>query len=129
VGSVGRLFHVIGMVLAAYSVQWERGGKTSLASLLHGGRFVLSAEQRAKRIIKVTREADITLCKGFWNLSEEGLYYVSPSAKLLVFCLEITLIVRRFKIDSGRVSDTDPPHKTKMVPDRNCRQCSARRWP
>ena len=43
---------------------------------LHSGRFILSAEQRAKRIVQVTRQADISLCKGFWNLSEEGLYYV-----------------------------------------------------
>ena len=88
---MGRVFHVIGIVLATYSVRWERGGTTSLASLLHSGeprgamskilphllgRFLLSAEQRAKRIIKVTREADISFCKGFWNLSEQGLYHV-----------------------------------------------------
>jgi hypothetical protein len=75
--SIGRVFHVIGIVLATYSVRWERGNTTSIASILHSGRFLLSAEQRARRIIKVTREADISLCKGFWNLTEEGLYYVS----------------------------------------------------
>jgi hormone-sensitive lipase len=30
----------------------------------------LSPEQRAKQIIKVTREANIEFCRGFWNLSE-----------------------------------------------------------
>ena len=72
--SIGRVFHFIGIVLATYSVRWEKG--TSWASLLHSGRLMLSPERRAKRIIKVTREADISFCKGFWNMSEEGLYYV-----------------------------------------------------
>jgi hypothetical protein len=44
VASVGRVFHVIGIVLAAYSVRWERGGGTSLASLLHSGNKVFSQQ-------------------------------------------------------------------------------------
>jgi hormone-sensitive lipase len=38
--------------------------------LLNSGRYLLSPEQRAEQIIKVTREADISFCSAFWNLSE-----------------------------------------------------------
>ena len=61
--------------LSIWSTQVRRSVRMHYKKL-HSGRFILSAEQRAKRIVQVTREADISLCKGFWNLSEEGLYYV-----------------------------------------------------
>uniref|UniRef100_A0A914H190 Hormone-sensitive lipase n=1 Tax=Globodera rostochiensis TaxID=31243 RepID=A0A914H190_GLORO len=75
--SVTRIFRVIGLVLATYSLSWENGS-AALSSLINSGRMLLNPEQRAKRIIKVTREADINFCRGFWNLSE------LPTAKL--FC-------------------------------------------
>ncbi|VBB27319.1 unnamed protein product [Acanthocheilonema viteae] len=69
--SIGRIFRLIGVILAIYSLSWEKGGST-LGSFLNSPRFILSPEQRAKRIVKVTREADIEFCRGFWNLSEFG---------------------------------------------------------
>ncbi|GMT36309.1 hypothetical protein PFISCL1PPCAC_27606, partial [Pristionchus fissidentatus] len=69
--SVGRVFRFIGIVLATYSLSWEKG-HGAIGSLINSGRFFLSPEQRASRIIKVIKEADITFCKGFWNLSEMG---------------------------------------------------------
>ncbi|GMR61075.1 hypothetical protein PMAYCL1PPCAC_31270 [Pristionchus mayeri] len=69
--SVSRVFRFIGIVLATYSLSWEKG-HGALGSLINSGRFLLSPEQRASRIIKVIKEADITFCKGFWNLSEMG---------------------------------------------------------
>uniref|UniRef100_A0A0N5B1D1 Hormone-sensitive lipase n=1 Tax=Syphacia muris TaxID=451379 RepID=A0A0N5B1D1_9BILA len=69
--SVGRVFRFIGVVLATYSLSWEKG-YGPLNSLLSTGRFILSPEQRGSRILKVTQEADIDFCKGFWNLSELG---------------------------------------------------------
>ena len=88
---MGRVFHLIGVVLATYSLSWEKG-HGPVASVINSGRFLLSPEQRAKRIIQVrklfsqpvallfcicvflqvTREADIAFCKGFWNLAELG---------------------------------------------------------
>ncbi|PAV81168.1 hypothetical protein WR25_14542 isoform D [Diploscapter pachys] len=67
--SVNRVFRIIGVILASYSLTWEKG-QGKLGSLINTGRFFLSPEQRASRIIKVTKEADINFCKGFWNLSE-----------------------------------------------------------
>ncbi|VDK89075.1 unnamed protein product [Litomosoides sigmodontis] len=69
--SVGRIFRFIGVVLAIYSLSWEKG-RSTLGSFLNSPRFILSPEQRAKRIVKVTREADIEFCRAFWNLSEFG---------------------------------------------------------
>ncbi|KAE9413134.1 hypothetical protein Angca_004624 [Angiostrongylus cantonensis] len=73
--SVNRIFRVIGIVLASYSLSWEKG-HGAIGSIINTGRFFLSPEQRASRIIKakshfeVTKEADIEFCKGFWNLAE-----------------------------------------------------------
>ncbi|KAJ1358760.1 hypothetical protein KIN20_017268 [Parelaphostrongylus tenuis] len=67
--SVSRIFRVIGIVLASYSLSWEKG-HGPIGSIINTGRFFLSPEQRASRIVKVTREADIEFCKGFWNLAE-----------------------------------------------------------
>uniref|UniRef100_A0A915PGC5 Hormone-sensitive lipase n=1 Tax=Setaria digitata TaxID=48799 RepID=A0A915PGC5_9BILA len=69
--SVGRIFRLIGVILAIYSLSWEKG-RSALGSFLNSPRFILSPEQRAKRIVKVTREADIEFCRSFWNLSEFG---------------------------------------------------------
>ncbi|MCP9266109.1 Hormone-sensitive lipase [Dirofilaria immitis] len=69
--SVGRIFRLIGIVLAIYSLSWEKGCSI-LGSFLNSPRFILNPEQRAKRIVKVTREADIEFCRSFWNLSEFG---------------------------------------------------------
>lgn len=54
--------------MSTYSLSW--GNSAAFSSLLNSGRYLLSPEQRAKQIIKVTREADIEFCRGFWNLSE-----------------------------------------------------------
>ncbi|CAD5216034.1 unnamed protein product [Bursaphelenchus okinawaensis] len=67
--SVTRIFRLIGIVLATYSLSWDNGS-AAFSSLMASSRFLLSPEQRAHRIIKVTREADIEFCRGFWNLSE-----------------------------------------------------------
>ncbi|VDO40956.1 unnamed protein product [Haemonchus placei] len=67
--SVNRIFRVIGIVLASYSLSWEKG-HGPIGSIINTGRFFLSPEQRASRIVKVTKEADIDFCKGFWNLAE-----------------------------------------------------------
>lgn len=67
--SITRIFRVIGVVLATYSLSWEKG-HGPIGSIINSGRFFLSPEQRASRIIKVTKEADIDFCKGFWNLTE-----------------------------------------------------------
>ncbi|RCN35675.1 hypothetical protein ANCCAN_18456 [Ancylostoma caninum] len=67
--SVNRIFRLIGIVLASYSLSWEKG-HGPIGSIINTGRFFLSPEQRASRIIKVTKEADIDFCKGFWNLAE-----------------------------------------------------------
>lgn len=71
VPSVGRIFRFIGVILATYSLSWEKG-HGPIGSLINSGRFILNPEQRASRIIKVTKEADIEFCKAFWNLSEFG---------------------------------------------------------
>ncbi|VDK48256.1 unnamed protein product [Anisakis simplex] len=69
--SIGRIFRFIGVILATYSLSWEKG-QSAFGSLISSGRFIVSPEERAARILKVTREADIDFCKGFWNLSELG---------------------------------------------------------
>ncbi|KAI6182701.1 hypothetical protein M3Y97_00409100 [Aphelenchoides bicaudatus] len=69
VPSVTLIFNVVGIFLANYSLSWG-SCSTAIGSLFDSGRYLLSPEQRAKQIIKVTREADIEFCRGFWNLSE-----------------------------------------------------------
>ena len=64
--SVKLIFNLIGIVLASYSLSWGNG---TISSLWNTGRYVLNPEERAKQIIKVTREADIEFCRAFWNLS------------------------------------------------------------
>ncbi|KAI6219526.1 hypothetical protein M3Y99_01656000 [Aphelenchoides fujianensis] len=66
--TVTYIFNVIGIVLATYSLSW--GGSAALASLVNSGLYIMNPEERAKQIIKVTREADIEFCRDFWNLSE-----------------------------------------------------------
>ncbi|KAI1693883.1 alpha/beta hydrolase fold domain-containing protein [Ditylenchus destructor] len=75
--SVKRIFNVIGMVLAGYSMSWTIGCG-SVGILMNSAKLLLNPEERASRIMKVIREADIEFCRGFWNLSE------LPDAKL--FC-------------------------------------------
>lgn len=67
--SVTLIFNVIGIVLATYSLSWGNRS-AAFGSLVSSGRYLLNPEQRAKQIIKVTREASIEFCRGFWNLSE-----------------------------------------------------------
>lgn len=50
--SVGKIFRFIGVVLATYSLSWEKG-HGPIGSLINSGRFILSPEQRASRILKV----------------------------------------------------------------------------
>lgn len=53
---MGRIFRFIGVVLATYSLSWEKG-YGPLGSLLNTGRFILSPEQRASRILKASCSA------------------------------------------------------------------------
>ncbi len=69
-----RIFQVIGVALAAYSVKWEKGN--SLSTLVQSGKLLLSPELRAKQIVDTITHADIGLCKGFWNLSDGPLLTV-----------------------------------------------------
>lgn len=50
--SVARIFRVIGVVLATYSLSWEKG-HGAIGSLINSGRFLLNPEQRAQRILMV----------------------------------------------------------------------------
>lgn len=84
--SVTLIFNVIGIVLATYSLSWGNSS-SAFGSLLNSGRYLLNPEQRAKQIIKVTREADIEFCRGFWNLSE------LPPPKLFCPAMEIYQII------------------------------------
>uniref|UniRef100_A0A914Q949 Hormone-sensitive lipase n=1 Tax=Panagrolaimus davidi TaxID=227884 RepID=A0A914Q949_9BILA len=70
--SVARIFRVIGFVLATYSLSWDKE-EGPISSFLNSGKYLMSPEQRALRIVKVIRESDIEFCKGFWNLSELGM--------------------------------------------------------
>ncbi|KAI6192657.1 hypothetical protein M3Y96_01250200 [Aphelenchoides besseyi] len=80
------IFNATGIILATYSLSWE-SGTAAFSSLLHSGRYFLNPEERARRIIKVTREADLEFCRDFWNLSE------IPPPKLLCPTMEINKIV------------------------------------
>ncbi|KAI6192718.1 Hosl-1 [Aphelenchoides besseyi] len=84
--SVTSIFNVIGIILATYSLSWE-SGTAAFSSLLHSGRYFLNPEERARRIIKVTREADLEFCRDFWNLSE------IPPPKLFCPTMEINKVV------------------------------------
>uniref|UniRef100_A0A915EKV5 Hormone-sensitive lipase n=1 Tax=Ditylenchus dipsaci TaxID=166011 RepID=A0A915EKV5_9BILA len=90
--SVTRVFRIIGIILATYSLTWE-SRSAAIGSLINSGKMLLNPEQRAVRIIKVTREADIEFCRGFWNLSEFS------SSKL--FCATMALCETRDIIPSG----------------------------
>ncbi|KAI6202938.1 hypothetical protein M3Y94_00499000 [Aphelenchoides besseyi] len=84
--SVTSIFNVIGIILATYSLSWE-SGTAAFSSLLNSGRYFLNPEERARRIIKVTREADLEFCRDFWNLSE------IPPPKLFCPTMEINNVV------------------------------------
>uniref|UniRef100_A0AC35TKH2 ETS domain-containing protein n=1 Tax=Rhabditophanes sp. KR3021 TaxID=114890 RepID=A0AC35TKH2_9BILA len=71
--SISKMFKVIGIFLATYSLSWEKGSGP-IGSIINSAKFILSPEERASRIIKITREADLEFCKGFWNLPELGTY-------------------------------------------------------
>uniref|UniRef100_A0A0N4ZII1 Hormone-sensitive lipase n=1 Tax=Parastrongyloides trichosuri TaxID=131310 RepID=A0A0N4ZII1_PARTI len=75
--SVGKMFKIIGILLATYSLAWEKGNG-AFGSLIKSAKFLLSPEERASRIIKITREADVEFCKGFWNLPELGALPAIP---------------------------------------------------
>ncbi|KAI6178113.1 hypothetical protein M3Y98_00465900 [Aphelenchoides besseyi] len=84
--SVTSIFNAIGIILATYSWSWE-SGTAAFSSLLNSGRYFLNSEERARRIIKVTREADLEFCRDFWNLSE------IPPPKLFCPTMEINKVV------------------------------------
>uniref|UniRef100_A0A915DPR8 Hormone-sensitive lipase n=1 Tax=Ditylenchus dipsaci TaxID=166011 RepID=A0A915DPR8_9BILA len=90
--SVTKIFSFIGVALATYSLMFDPHS-ASIESLIKSGTMLLNPEQRATRIIKVTREADIQFCRGFWNLSE------LPSSKL--FCPSMALCENREIAPSG----------------------------
>ncbi|KAI6239120.1 hypothetical protein M3Y99_00615300 [Aphelenchoides fujianensis] len=85
--TVTLIFNVIGIVLATYSLSWGNGASSAFGSLLNSGRYIMNPEERAKQIIKVTRESDIEFCRAFWNLSE------IPPPKLFSPSMEIYQIV------------------------------------
>ncbi|KAF1747828.1 hypothetical protein GCK72_024294 [Caenorhabditis remanei] len=108
--SINKIFRIIGVVLATYSLSWEKG-HGAIGSLINTGRFFLSPEQRAERIIKVTREADIDFCKGFWNLSE--LSNNMPK----FFCPNMALNeIREIPLD-GAIPMEGKSGETVMVPE------------
>uniref|UniRef100_A0A914XCR2 Hormone-sensitive lipase n=1 Tax=Plectus sambesii TaxID=2011161 RepID=A0A914XCR2_9BILA len=119
--SVGRVFHFIGVILATYSLSWEKG-HGPFGSLLNSGRFLLSPEQRAKRIIKVTREADITFCKGFWNLAEVGQqvphWFLPTMALNEVIDIPWVGPIGLATADGGRVEIPEPSAHTGLRPVR-----------
>uniref|UniRef100_A0A915HQN9 Hormone-sensitive lipase n=1 Tax=Romanomermis culicivorax TaxID=13658 RepID=A0A915HQN9_ROMCU len=72
--SLYRVFQVVGLGLASYSILWEKGAPDSISqtvtNLYQSGRFALNPEERAQRITDVIMNADISFCKSFWNLTE-----------------------------------------------------------
>ncbi|KAH7728848.1 Protein C46C11.1 b [Aphelenchoides avenae] len=80
--SVEIIFRVIGYALAAFSLAWDKDG-SAIGSLIQSWKMLLSPEEQATRIVKVTREANIQFCRAFWNLSElAGPQFYCPTMAL-----------------------------------------------
>ncbi|VDP49713.1 unnamed protein product [Soboliphyme baturini] len=80
--SVCRIFRVIAISLASYSLLWERSkySWTFVAgSLLSCGRLLLNPEERGKRIAACFKFSDPSFCKAFWELLETPLLKHIPS--------------------------------------------------
>lgn len=119
--SVSKMFKIIGILLATYSLTWEKGNG-AFGSLIKSAKFLLSPEERASRIIKITREADVEFCKGFWNLPELGALPAIPKwfGITLAIC-ELREITSNGPLpletnDGGRVLIPEPTAHTGFRP-------------
>lgn len=77
--SLRRPFNIVGVGLASFSEGFETndaGIVQTAVSLLSSGKYLLSAEKRAERIVQVTRDANIEFCKAFWSISETDFIQV-----------------------------------------------------
>lgn len=81
------IFNVIGVVLATYSLNWGNG-RAAFGALYNSTMYLLNPEERAKQIIKVTREGDLGFCRAFWNLSE------LPPPKLFGPAMDVYRVMR-----------------------------------
>lgn len=66
------LMHII---LASYSESYNKPSVLLkfASTLVNSGKFIISPEFRAKRVIDATLEGDVAFCKSFWSLSENIL--------------------------------------------------------
>uniref|UniRef100_A0A0K0EH28 Hormone-sensitive lipase n=1 Tax=Strongyloides stercoralis TaxID=6248 RepID=A0A0K0EH28_STRER len=119
--SICKMFKIIGILLATYSLTWEKGNG-AFGSLIKSAKFLLSPEERASRIIKITREADVEFCKGFWNLPEVGALPAIPKwfGITLAIC-ELREIASHGPLpletnDGGRVLIPEPTAHTGFRP-------------
>ncbi|XP_067938062.1 hormone-sensitive lipase-like [Watersipora subatra] len=76
--SMRRPFEVVHISLATYSHNYQSRISPYIklaSSLLTSTQYVMSAEQRAQKVVEVTLSCNIDFCKAFWSLSESDLLH------------------------------------------------------
>eukprot|EP00058_Branchiostoma_floridae_P024634 XP_002610124.1 hypothetical protein BRAFLDRAFT_89828 [Branchiostoma floridae] len=73
--SMQPIFHTISTAMASFAEAYsDHDGQLTraLASLLNSGKYAMNPELRARTIVGMCDKADISFCKAFWNITEEG---------------------------------------------------------
>ncbi|KAI8480182.1 hypothetical protein Bbelb_421010 [Branchiostoma belcheri] len=73
--SMQPIFHTISTAMASFAEAYsDHDGQLTraLASLLNSGKYAMNPELRARTIVSMCDKADISFCKAFWNITEEG---------------------------------------------------------
>lgn len=80
--SIQSILKFLSICMAGFSeAYYKDGGKftKTTSSMWTGGKYYWNPEQRARRIVNISQNAEIDFCKGFWSLAENEIMHFLPS--------------------------------------------------
>lgn len=78
--------------MATFSEAFYSNG-TLLARCANSVKYMLDPEVRARRIVDVSRSADISFCQAFWFLNETGKILLPMEAQHFIIILTCTICI------------------------------------
>lgn len=80
--SIQSILKFLSICMAGFSeAYYKDGGKftKTTSSMWTSGKYYWNPEQRARRIVNISQNAEIDFCKGFWSLAENEIMHFLPS--------------------------------------------------
>ncbi|ESO01835.1 hypothetical protein HELRODRAFT_161006 [Helobdella robusta] len=101
---------VMHIILASYSSGYNKSSPFMklASSVLSSGKFIISPEERAKKVIEATVHGDVNFCKSFWDLSENALLHSIAKVVSPLVAIEKTIHI-----------PLDPPVQVFLSSDPN----------